>query len=39
MADENFDALNTLAQNQHQLMDDNKTKAPFFLDEAEKNSV
>lgn len=36
MADENFDALNTLDQNQHQLMDDNKTKAPFFLDEAEK---
>lgn len=35
MADENFDALNTLAQNQHQLMD-NKAKAPFFRDEAEK---
>ncbi|MCT7696902.1 hypothetical protein [Lactobacillus crispatus] len=36
MADENFDALNTLAQNQRQLGQNDKQSAPFFLDEAEK---
>ena len=36
MADENFDALNTLAQNQSQLTHSEKKGVPFFLDAAEK---